>query len=493
MFDALRRPVCDLLGCSIPILAAGMGGVSRHELVAAVSGAGGFAFLGMIREPVDLIHSEVKALRGRGIDRFGVNLVPVATDPVLLEQQISACLDLEVPAIELFWDVSEALIGRLHRAGTIVVCQVGNGTEAQAAERAGAHILIAQGVEAGGHVRSRQRLQDLLPELVAKSRLPVLAAGGLVDGADLASILALGAQGGVFGTAFVATEEAFAHPYHKRRLIESTAIDTVLTDMFHNNRPSGTIVRVLANSVTNGERGDAFMGARIVIGYEGERPIYLFSTDSPLASMTGDFEAMALYAGEGVGRISRIVSAAELVQNIAAHAAALLSVDEIVPTTPVESASPACFSHHVDDCYMGFLSRSELLVALNELLETERSHALVTLASASEAPDHLHGLILLIHQDAARWCGVLTNAILSRGGTASNKTDAVFGQAMLKRDLAHRLEFLNHRRVGSIEQITALLPTVRDDDLHMRLSMMRDSHERNGKLVAAALADFGRS
>ena len=490
MFDALRRPVCDLLGCSLPIVVAGMGGVSRHDLVQAVSAAGGFAFLGMIREPVDLIQSEVKTLRERGVDRFGVNLVPAATDPVLLEQQISACLDLEVPAIELFWDVPEALIGRLRRAGTIVVCQVGDGTEARAAERAGAHILIAQGVEAGGHVKGRQRLQDLLPELVAKNRLPVLAAGGLIDGADLASVLSLGAQGGVFGTAFVATEEAFAHPYHKRRLIESNATATVLTDMFHINWPRGAMVRVLANSVTNGERGDAFMGARIVIGYEGERPIYLFSTDSPLASMTGDFEAMALYAGEGVGRVSRIVSAAELVKNIAAYAAALLSVDNMVPATIVESASPVCFSAHVDDSYMGFLSRSELLKALNELLEAERSHARVTLASASEAPDHLRGLILLIHQDEVRWCGVLTNAILGRGGAASNKIDTVFNQAMSKPDLAQRLEFLNHNRACLIERIKALLPAVRDDDLHMRLSMMRDSHERNGKLVTAARADL---
>jgi nitronate monooxygenase len=84
-----------------PIVLAGMGGVARSELVAVVTEAGGFSFLGMVREPVDLIRSEVAALRARGIERFGVNLIPAATDPALLEAQISACIDLvagELPA-----------------------------------------------------------------------------------------------------------------------------------------------------------------------------------------------------------------------------------------------------------------------------------------------------------------------------------------------------------------------------------------------------------
>jgi nitronate monooxygenase len=101
MATPLHRPVCDLLGCTHPIVLAGMGGVARSELVAAVTEAGGFSFLGMVREPVDLIRSEVAALRARGIERFGVNLIPAATDPALLEAQISACIDLvagELPA-----------------------------------------------------------------------------------------------------------------------------------------------------------------------------------------------------------------------------------------------------------------------------------------------------------------------------------------------------------------------------------------------------------
>ena len=84
MATILHRPVCDLLGCAYPIVLAGMGGVARSELVAAVTKAGGFGFLGMVREPVTLIRSEVEALHARNVQRFGVNLIPAATDRALL-------------------------------------------------------------------------------------------------------------------------------------------------------------------------------------------------------------------------------------------------------------------------------------------------------------------------------------------------------------------------------------------------------------------------
>ena len=141
--------------------------------------------------------------------------------------------------------------------------------------------------------------------------------------ADLA--LSLGAQGVVVGTAFMATHEAFAHDYHKQRLIEARDGDTLLTTDFHINWPEGAMVRVLNNSVTRGLRGGPKSGSREAIGDEEGRTIYLFSTDSPLRSMTGDFEAMALYAGEGVGRLQSIVSAEERMRSIVDEATAILT------------------------------------------------------------------------------------------------------------------------------------------------------------------------
>jgi nitronate monooxygenase len=94
--------------------------------------------------------------------------------------------------------------------------------------------------------------------------------------------------------------------------------------MFHINWPIGAPVRVLQNSATRGERGDPF-GPKFVIGEEEGRPIYLFSTDSPLRSMTGDFEAMALYGGQGVDKIDAIIPAGDRLRAIVAEAQRLLS------------------------------------------------------------------------------------------------------------------------------------------------------------------------
>src|SRR5690606_13439094 len=98
-------PACELLGNAVPIVLAGMGGVARSELVAAVTDGGGFGFLGMVREPAELIEQEVERLRQLGHRRFGVNIIPAATNPMLLEHQVAACIRLAVPVVGTFWDL----------------------------------------------------------------------------------------------------------------------------------------------------------------------------------------------------------------------------------------------------------------------------------------------------------------------------------------------------------------------------------------------------
>jgi len=489
MTTPLHSPVCDLLGCRYPLVLAGMGGVARAELVGAVTQAGGFGFLGMVREPVDLIRAQVQALRERGVHRFGVNLIPAATDPELLEAQVAACVALGVPVVGLFWDLSAPLVQRLRAAGITVVCQVGTAGEARAAQAAGAQALIAQGVEAGGHVRGTRPLHELLPEVLAATTVPVLAAGGIADGADVATVLALGAQGAVLGTALIATTESFAHDHHKQRLVAAGADDTVLTEAFHINWPPGARVRVLASAVTRGERGDPFAGTRTVIGEEDGRPIYLFSTDSPLRSMRGEFEAMALYAGQGVGRVTAIMAAAQRLRAIADEAEALLTAGTPPPPEPAQAASPACFAHEADDRYMGYAGREELLAALNELLEAERAGARVALRTvaplASDAD--LKPLVMAIHRDEARWCGVLTRTIRRLRGIPSPNTGVFYDKAMAITEIPARLAFLNRGQAWVVRKLQALLPTVRDAALEADLAAMLAAHQRNIEQVAERL------
>lgn len=309
---ALHTPLCHRLGCRYPILLAGMGGVSRHQLAAAVAAAGGFAKLGMVREPVQRIRDEVTALRNLSDKPFAVNLIPKATTAKLLKQQVQTCLELQVPFIELFWDVDCDLVHHLKEEGVSVLHQVGSLRDAELALAAGADILIAQGHEAGGHVRGTISTLCLLAELVALSPVPVVASGGIANGRTLLAMLAAGAQGVNIGTAFLATQESNAHRYHKQRLVDASAGDTIYTRKFWRNWHEPAPVRVLANGVTRGEYDNLAQASTAkIIGYQDQQPVYLFSTDSPLADATGDLDNMALYAGQACGQISSVVTAKE--------------------------------------------------------------------------------------------------------------------------------------------------------------------------------------
>lgn len=485
----LHTPVCDLLCCDAPIVLAGMGGVARSELVAAVTEAGGFGFLGMVRESPELITAEIAAVRARTARPFGVNLIPAATKPDRLEAELRACLAGQVHAVTLFWDLSVETVKRLKGEGVLVACQVGSLAEARAAEDAGADILIAQGLEAGGHVRGHVALKVLLTDVLSAVEAPVLAAGGLTDGRDLADVLSLGAQGAVFGTAFLATEESFAHDYHKRRIVEARPGQTIHTQAFHINWPAGAYVRVLPNSVTRKERGDPFAPPRQVIGADGERPIFLFSTDSPLRTMTGDFEAMALYAGEGAGRLAEIVPAAERLRNIAAGARAALGAtkDGVSRETSLpdaaddhEPSSPVCYASQAEDAYMGFVPAAELAAELNVLLEAERAGARVAARIAADAPDaELKALAKVIHADEVKWCRALFGALGDLKAKPSPKVGDFFDKAMAIDGVEARLAFVNRGQGWVVRKLRALVPRIRDAALHEVLGEMLRAHEVN--------------
>jgi nitronate monooxygenase len=325
----LRTPLCTLLGCRYPILQAGMGGVARSELVAAVTEAGGYGFLGMVRESPDLIAREIDAVRTRTGRSFGVNLIPAATDPDLLEAELSVCLKKKVHSLCFFWAVHADVIARAKAAGCRVLYQVGSVEDAIAAEKAGSDAVIAQGFEAGGHVRGAVSSLVLLPQVVRAVSLPVIACGGFASGESLVAALALGAHGIHCGTAFLATKESFAHDYHKDRVVQAKSEDTVYTDAFAINWPPDSPERVIANRLTD-ELGRCLLGhkpediPREAIADEDGRPIYKFSTDSPLRTTTGNLECLALFAGQIAGAIETIPSAGARVGEIVSAARATL-------------------------------------------------------------------------------------------------------------------------------------------------------------------------
>jgi nitronate monooxygenase len=255
---------------------------------------------------------------------------------VLLDAQISRCLDLGVGAFSFFWDVVPEVTKRVKEAGCVVLHQVGTAAAAHAAEAAGADILIAQGIEAGGHVHERTGAFTLANEILRDAHVPVVVSGGIADGGGLAAALAMGAAGIQCGTAFLATPKFFAHVFHKECVVDADGADTVLTDAFVLNWPAGSVVRVIRNSITDA-LGDRLLGhdpesvPRETIAWDGDAERFRFSTDSPLKTTTGNLEAMALYAGQGVGLIHDVIPAGERVRRMVETTADHLARVSCVP------------------------------------------------------------------------------------------------------------------------------------------------------------------
>jgi len=309
-----------MLNIRHPIAQAGLGGVGRAELAAAVSNAGGLGVLGMIRMSPDFIREQIRRTRALTNHPFGVNLVPPVVPETGFESQLAVCIDATVSIVSLSWCDPAPYVPECHAAGIKVMLQVGSAEEARRAAAAGVDIIVAQGIEAGGHLRGQVGLLPLLGAVVeAATPTPVLAAGGIVDGRGLAAALCLGAEGVLVGTRFVASQECEAHPDYKRRLIEATESDTVCCDVFHLGWPAHSLHRVLRNALTEGEPPPP--GPIALLHRDGQTvEVPPFASTTPSIHVVGRTELMSNYAGQGVGLVREILPAGEIVERMVSEA-----------------------------------------------------------------------------------------------------------------------------------------------------------------------------
>ena len=314
----------ERLGVELPVVQAGMGGgLSRAALAAAVSEAGGLGTVGF--EAPERMRSEIAAARERTANPVAANLLL----PFARGRHWEAASEADV--VVTFWGRPRRRTDRpwLHQVGSV--------EEARAAVAAGADGVIAQGVEAGGHVRGVLPALELLSRLRASlpDGFPALVAGGIADAADVARARAAGASAVVLGTRFVLSEEANAAPAYKQRLMESR--ETVLTGLFGMGWPAPH--RVIWNEAAerwlDREGGSPrWLGvlqrasgplvgllpvaaqARMAASQTAARP--LFGPFAPTADGPPNLlDAGALYAGESVARIPDIRPAADLVRDLA--------------------------------------------------------------------------------------------------------------------------------------------------------------------------------
>lgn len=309
---SLRTPVCDLLGIDVPIFLAGMGGVSYAELCAAVSNAGGLGTLGMAGRTHHEIREEIKKTRDLTDKPFGVDLL--AAIPESLERSADIIIEGGAKAFISGLGVPPPnLVKRFHQAGLKVMNVSGTVRHARAAEAGGLDAVVAQGTEAGGHT-GRVAGMALVPQVVDAVKIPVVAAGSIVDGRGLAAALALGAQGAWIGTRFIASREAHAGAMYRDVIVEADDEDTIVTRSY-----SGKPMRVHKNEwVADWER----------------RPqdIQPFPAQAMLSSQAGvmggiggqieglDRARSAFAMGQGAGAIHEVKPAGQIVRDIVAEA-----------------------------------------------------------------------------------------------------------------------------------------------------------------------------
>jgi nitronate monooxygenase len=348
----LYTPLCDLLRIRYPIIQAGMaGGFTTPELVAAVSNAGALGVLGANRLTPEQTRNQIRRIKTLTNQPFGVNLLnappepnvqevqkvqrildqfrqeldlpltereganEVALPPSHLSEQVGIVLEEKVPVLSFGLGDVTRFVGEAHEVGAKVTAMITTVDEARKVADGGADVIIAQGSEAGGH-RSTFALNQngdaqlvgtiaLIPQVVDSVRVPVVAAGGIMDGRGIAAALTLGAQGVSLGTRFLVAKESGAFPAYKQRLLQATEADTLITKVF-TGRP--------ARSIRN----------RFITDFEKEEirplswPLQGIAADDIYrqAQLKNNADYFPILAGQGLRLLEEEQTAAEIVEEL---------------------------------------------------------------------------------------------------------------------------------------------------------------------------------
>jgi enoyl-[acyl-carrier protein] reductase II len=311
----LKTRITDLLGIEHPVLLAGMGGVSYHELVAAVSSAGGFGCIGASTLSATDLRDEIGAVKSSTDRPFGVDLLvpPGGTD---ISDRIDVLVSEGVAVFVSGLGVPHEFIGPCHDRGVLVATVCGKVMHAVRAAEAGCDFVIAQGTEAGGHTGTVATM-PLVAQVVDAigDRVPVVAAGGISDGRGLAAALALGADGVWVGTRFIATPEAQTVRGYKETLLRTAEDGTVVTRAY-----SGKTTRVVRNERTRyyEEHPDELQPFPVQAARSAQEGVMHLGGDE---STPGIDERVEFFpAGQGVGAVDEVVPAAELVRRFVSEA-----------------------------------------------------------------------------------------------------------------------------------------------------------------------------
>lgn len=304
----VETPLTQALGIRYPIVQGALSRISYAELAAAVSNAGGLGqvAIGGLETPDELreMIRKTKALTDKS---FAVN-IPIGRRKV--KPWLDVAIDEGVAVISFSAGSPKPYMEQVKRAGMKALVMVASPELARKAEHIGADVVAAVGFEGGGHIGRNDITTMLMTPLVRQAvSIPVLAGGGIANGQGIAAALALGADGVLIGTRFVATKEAYAHDRYKNALVTSQETDTVVI-----KRSIGIPARILgsewASNILEAEKQGAPFEAiiELVKGEVNDRAV-----------RQGDLKQSIAFAGTAVGLIDDVPSAGELVERLMAE------------------------------------------------------------------------------------------------------------------------------------------------------------------------------
>ena len=317
--SGIRTAFTELVGIEHPVVSAGMGGgAAGGELAGAVSEAGGLGIVGASWLTAETMRAEVERARELTSKPIGVNLLLFGNEAL-----IEPVLELEPAVFSTAWARDDqdlaAIFARAHESGAKVMHMVTTLPDAVAAAEAGADVIVAQGTEGGGHVGEIGTTVLVRQAAKALAQVPVLAAGGLADGAGLAAALALGADGILMGTRFIATDECALAPFDKEGLVASDGHDTIVTSV--HDTFSG---RDWPGAWSRGPRN------RFVEEWLGREPELRrrrkhVREQLIAAEKRGDHDYWLMWFGQSAGLVDAVQPAGDVVREIVAEAERILS------------------------------------------------------------------------------------------------------------------------------------------------------------------------
>ncbi len=306
----MKTRVSERLGIAYPIIQGGMAWVAEHHLAGAVSAAGGLGLIGAASAPAEWVRQEIRKVREMTARPFGVNIMLMSPYAREVAQVVA---EEKVPVVTTGAGNPEPYMPLWKEAGVKVIPVVASVALARRMERLGADAVVAEGCESGGHIGETTTM-NLVPQVADAVSVPVIAAGGIADGRQMAAAFMLGAEAVQVGTRFVASTEALVHENYKNRVVKAGDTDTVVTGRSHNHP-----IRSLRNSMT-----------REYLKMESEGRPFEELEQMTLGSLRravqeGDVVHGSVMCGQSAGLVHEIMSCEEIMKQMTEQAEKLLA------------------------------------------------------------------------------------------------------------------------------------------------------------------------